>query len=402
MAKRGHGKANVSGAGIKKGNKAGMPTHDFDAYEEYFGKEATMARRASKSMKNVDLNENASLGEELSFMDRAKRGFMTHGGRGHGRKTPHGRGKRAANQPTRREMLYFVRDAVRHLREAPAMEISDNKVQMIDGVRRQATTHDFANTLARDLQFFDCGELTDYIENNWREMYPDEKVPPSPKVILPAPRVGLYANNWPDLDPYTNELNGSFCEFMFVCTPRLNNGSTTNFSIAVISRNVDQNRNDFVPKLLGTVDSEKGVFGVSPKYLEQQKLDRIPQSLRIVAGYLQTINNPRFVRRGKKTFSQMKKQSAKKVLRDFIAEQWNMVSWNVDKAVDAKNYEEGNGGRQGLHFRRGFFRRGESHWQNVQMIDGVWRQWIEGYEAGHPAFGVKKSYHLPRIKGENK
>jgi hypothetical protein len=115
-----------------------------------------------------------------------------------------------------------------------------------------------------------------------------------------------------------------------------------------------------------------------------------------VAALLQTINNPRFVRQGKKTFSQTKKQTVRKVLRDFIAEQWNMVSWNVDKAVDAKHYEEGNGGRQGLHFRRGFFRRGEPHWQNVQMIDGVWRQWIEGYEAGHPAFGVLKSYHLPR------
>ena len=349
-------------------------------------------RNSQSGFKVVETNENMSLGERMSMS--AMGGFLTHGGRGHGRKTAHGRGKRAANQPTRREMLYFVRDAVRHLREGPEMQIPNN---MVD-----ATTHDFANTLARDLQFFDCSELTEYIENNWREMYPDEQVPPSPKVILPAPRVGLYANNWPDLDPYTSELNGSFCEFMFVCTPRLNNGSTTNFSISVISRNVDQDRNDFFPKLIGTIDSEKGIFGVSPKYLEQQKLDRIPQSLRIVAGYLQTINNPRFVRRGKKTFTQMKKQSAKKVLRDFIAEQWNMVSWNVDKAVDAKNYEEGNGGRQGLHFRRGFFRRGESHWQNVQMIDGVWRQWIEGYEAGHPAFGVKKSYHLPRIKGENR
>tara|TARA_R100001440_G_scaffold54022_1_gene73841 strand:- start:33 stop:1331 length:1299 start_codon:yes stop_codon:yes gene_type:complete len=37
MAKRGHGKASVSNAGIKRGSKAGMPTHDFDAYADYFG-----------------------------------------------------------------------------------------------------------------------------------------------------------------------------------------------------------------------------------------------------------------------------------------------------------------------------------------------------------------------------
>ena len=151
-----------------------------------------------------------------------------------------------------------------------------------------------------------------------------------------------------------------------------------------------------------TIDSEKGVFGISSKNKNEDFSSRDSRSLRIVAAFLQTINNPRFVRRGKKTFSQMKKQSFKKVLRDFIAEQWNMVAWNVDKAVDAKNYEEGNGGRP-FTFRRGFFRRGESHWQNVQMIDGVWRQWIEGYEAGHPAFGVRKAttYHVLRERIED-
>ena len=386
MAKRGHGKASVTGAAIKRGSKAGLIEH-FDEYEKYFGKEATMARRASKSMKNIDLNEDASLGEQLSFVDRAKRGFMTHAGRGHGRQTPHGRGKRSKNQPTRREMLYFVRDTVRSLREAPARPLPHNLVP--------ATTHDFANTLARDIQFFDCSELTDYIEANMHEMYPNRQVPPSPKVILPAPAVGLYVNNWPDIDPYTREEDGTFGEVMFVCTPRLNDGSTTNFSITVLTRNIDHGRVEPFPNILGSIDSEKGEFGISPKSTRSEGIKEA-EALRIVAAFLQTINNPRFVRQGRKSVSQTKKHSLKKVLRDFIAEQWNMVSWNVDKAVDAKHYEEGNGGRQGLHFRRGFFRRAEAHWQNVQMIDGVWRQWIEGYEAGHPAFGVLKSYHLPR------
>ena len=351
------------------------------------------SKSTGKGFKESPLNEDLSLGERLSYIDKANRGFSTHSGRGHGRTTPHGRGKRSTIQPTRREMLYFVRDTVRGLREAPARQLPHNLVT--------ATTHDFANVLARDLQFFDCSELTDYIEVNMHEMYPNSQVPPSPKVILPAPRVGLYVNNWPDVDPYTMEEDGTFGEVMFVCTPRLNDGSTTNFSITVLTRNIAHGRVEPFPNILGTIDSEKGEFGISPKSTRSEGIKEA-EALRIVAAFLQTINNPRFVRQGKKTFSQMKKQSAKKVLRDFIAEQWNMVSWNVDKAVDAKNYEEGNGGRQGLHFRRGFFRRGESHWQNVQMIDGVWRQWIEGYEAGHPAFGVKKSYHLPRIKGENR
>lgn len=345
-----------------------------------------MARNTMKGMREAYLADNASLAERLSQSDRRGQGVI-HSGRGHGRQTAHGRGKRAANQATRREMLYFIRDTVRNLREAPERPIPRNA--------QKATTHDFANTLARDVQFFDCSELTDYVENNWMEMYPEMHIPPSPKVILPAPRIGIYVNNWPDIDPYTGEEDGTFGEIMFSCAPRLNDGSTTNFSVAVLTRNVDHNRMDAFPHLVGTIDSEKGEFGISPKSKGEKGLKE-STSLRVVAAYLQTINNPRFVRRGKKTFSQMKKHSLKKVLRDFIAEQWNMVSWNVDKAVDVKNYEEGNGGRQGLHFRRGFFRRGEPHWQNVQMIDGVWRQWIEGYEAGHPAFGVLKSYHLPR------
>lgn len=41
MAKKSHGKASVTSPTIKKSSRAGMPTHDFDAYEEYFGKNKT-------------------------------------------------------------------------------------------------------------------------------------------------------------------------------------------------------------------------------------------------------------------------------------------------------------------------------------------------------------------------
>ena len=255
-----------------------------------------MARKGKQKAYSSSVSkEGMSLGERLSV---GAMGNVTHSGRGHGRSTQHGRGKRAANQPTRREMLYFVRDTVRSLREAPASQLPHSLVS--------ATTHDFANTLARGVQFFDCSELTDYIESNYYEMYPDRKVPPSPKVILPAPAVGLYVNNWPDADPYTREEDGTFGEVMFVCMPRLNDGSTTNFSITALTRNIDHGIVEPFPKILGTINSEKGEFGISPKSTRSEGI-RESESLRIVAAFLQTINNPRFVRRGKKTFSQMKK-----------------------------------------------------------------------------------------------
>ena len=33
-----------------------------------------------------------------------------------------------------------------------------------------------------------------------------------------------------------------------------------------------------------------------------------------------------------------------------------------------------------------------------EFPNGRWWQWIEGYWAGHPAYGIKKGYHAPTLK----
>ena len=40
----------------------------------------------------------------------------------------------------------------------------------------------------------------------------------------------------------------------------------------------------------------------------------------------------------------------------------------------------------------------EEGWKNTTLRkDGLWYQWIEGFWSGHPAFGIKKAYHAPKM-----
>ena len=120
--------------------------------------------------------------------------------------------------------------------------------------------------------------------------------------------------------------------------------------------------------------------------------------MRQVVSLLRLINTPRFVMAGKREVSGVKRQSFKKAAGKFVPDAWNMVSWNVDKPVKAKDYKEGTGNRLPLHYRRGHWRMAEEGWKNTRWSAerNRWEQYIHGYEAGNPAFGWKKNYHLPR------
>jgi len=372
------------------------------------------AKATGSGFKEIPSSEDFSLGERLSYMDRSKRGIVTHSGRGHGRNTLHGRGKRSTNQPTRREMLYFVRDEVKRIRSNQNILNLQNMNGLIT-IPRFKTSYDVANTLARDTQFFDVSEITEYIDLNIKNMYPYDSVPPDKKVRLPAPITALYTNVYDGKTQTTKNKT----ELMMLCVSNSDDG--TSFDICTFQRDLSDPEDHShspvdvqIPTQLGSIDSNKGVFILKDgtinyeddmweqKPSEKWALKDQKIALRKVAAYLQTINKPRFVKTGKISYSQTKRLSAKKGLKRFIADQWNMVAWNVDEPVEVKSYEEGRGGRQALHYRRGFYRRALPHWEGAEIIDGLWRIYVEGYEAGHPAFGVKKSYHLPRIKGENR
>ena len=62
------------------------------------------------------------------------------------------------------------------------------------------------------------------------------------------------------------------------------------------------------------------------------------------------------------------------------------VKWNNGGVKDDKSDPEK------------YWRKAEKDWERSRWSEtrNRWEQYIHGYEAGHPAFGVKKSYHLPR------
>ena len=356
--------------------------------------------------------DNTGGTSDLAFrINNSSMGNITFSGRGHGRKTPHGRGPKTRGPRTmKRDMLYFVRDYVRELRaNNPLLE--ENWVHQtgwVDG-------RDIANYMVNDVQYFDCSEIWEYVWSALPEMYPDFEVPPSPDAIMPAKAVGLYINKWGNqLDEPIDNQN------MYLCIPTPDAEQSEEFQgrhyiVATLDHPYEEKPDGKAPyptpMPIGEVSVVEGyeMFDIYnfPEWKEnrgatEEWLDEaarvFSQHIRIVAALLATINQPRFVVQGKRDVSLVKRQSFKKAAGRFIPDSWNMITWNVDKPVKAKDHEENNGARLPLHFRRGHWRVGEKGWKNTRWSEtrNRWEQYIHGYEAGHPAFGVKKSYHLPR------
>lgn len=84
------------------------------------------------------------------------------------------------------------------------------------------------------------------------------------------------------------------------------------------------------------------------------------------------------------------------------SESWHLVEWDlsrqsVERAAKGKDFR-----RVPLHWRRGHFRKAEAHYASAvyrpAAVDGVnWFQWIAGQWVGHPAFGIKRSIHAPKM-----
>ncbi len=82
----------------------------------------------------------------------------------------------------------------------------------------------------------------------------------------------------------------------------------------------------------------------------------------------------------------------------YAADAWHKVTWNIGEEVKAKLTRDEPVRCMPLHYTRGHWRRAEEGWKNTTLRkDGLWYQWIEGFWSGHPAFGVKKAYHAPKM-----
>lgn len=80
------------------------------------------------------------------------------------------------------------------------------------------------------------------------------------------------------------------------------------------------------------------------------------------------------------------------------SDNWNFVRWNIGEGAKARAVAASGGSPRALHWRRGHWRTAEQHYKGaVQRGEDGWWQWIEGMWVGHPAFGVIKSVHAPKI-----
>jgi hypothetical protein len=115
-----------------------------------------------------------------------------------------------------------------------------------------------------------------------------------------------------------------------------------------------------------------------------------------VATTCSILNQPSFTK-CEPAGSRQERRAAKRS-GSYATDAWHKISWNIGEAVKAKLTRDEPTRCMPLHYTRGHWRKAEEGWNNVeQRKDGLWYQWIEGYWSGHPAFGIKRSYHAPKL-----
>jgi len=122
-----------------------------------------------------------------------------------------------------------------------------------------------------------------------------------------------------------------------------------------------------------------------------------------LAFLVMTINQTRYVMRSIAGTRQQRRNAHRGFGK--ATDAWTRISWNIDKPVVAKEPYDAGFHKKALHFRRGHWRIAEQHhpkskrrpYAKILKHRVLWWTWIEGYWAGHPAFGTQKSYHSPKI-----
>jgi hypothetical protein len=115
-----------------------------------------------------------------------------------------------------------------------------------------------------------------------------------------------------------------------------------------------------------------------------------------VAAICSLINQPSFTKREPAGSRQERRAASRS--GGYATDAWHKVTWNIGEEVKAKLTRDEPVRCMPLHYTRGHWRKAEEGWKNTtQRKDGLWYQWIEGFWSGHPAFGIKKSYHAPRM-----
>jgi len=122
-------------------------------------------------------------------------------------------------------------------------------------------------------------------------------------------------------------------------------------------------------------------------------------TLLTVGMFFSLVNQPRFVVRRAAGSRPARKRMAKS--HGIPTDSWHKIEWNLNKPRVEVGEKLGGGWNMPLHYKRGHWRKAQEHWEDVVIRkDGNPYKWIEGYWAGHPAYGTKKSYYAPKLGGK--
>tara|TARA_R110000744_G_C19221795_1_gene547178 strand:+ start:24 stop:920 length:897 start_codon:yes stop_codon:yes gene_type:complete len=261
----------------------------------------------------------------------------------------------------------------------------------------KVTPKEIANKMVQHCQFFDVSEIYKHAFEITGKIYPDKNVPPSTDAILPAPYTALYIdyNSFDDVEGKE--------EIIVYLSPTNQTLGSKNFSIITI-----KNPETEAPRLLGEIKTKlvngkevKSFCLASTALAESKKNPRLAYAdslwIRQVSTLLHLINKPRKVKINPLAQTrQAKRQIARGM--GFAVDAWHRVSWDIDKPVVAKEPYDKKFHNMPLHFNRGHWKKAlKHHPKSVQRdAENGWWTWVEGYWAGHPAFGIKKTYHVPK------
>ena len=166
---------------------------------------------------------------------------------------------------------------------------------------------------------------------------------------------------------------------------------------------------------LGNVDFDQRCLNAQSKHIEitpEDMKSEVPESVFIaiqksICAIIAAITNNSIIDINSSVSRQRKRkvESKHKIKNSY----WGKITWDIlNKKTNTSNNQDQKYFLP-LHWRRGHWRRSkQDHKNSVQRLYALnpqdkkrWWTWIDGYWAGHPAFGFKKSIYQPKV-GEQK
>jgi hypothetical protein len=255
----------------------------------------------------------------------------------------------------------------------------------------------------QDLQTFDCTKLVLFVRDHViPEMFYDEEpnsnIPSG--IHLPSKNLALYIDEFPWIFFLFQNQNNVHEFYMFNREQDFRNKPSTRFSARGYFN--FKTSKYYKRKIIGFRDGDK----IIEEEISQGKAT-INSSEKFVIAMIAAITNQNIT-----TYQPLGNRKEKRRLKsEYQVEnvKFGQISWNINGSNLSSKSKDDPQYHLPLHWRRGYWRRAEEEHPKSEMRPHAinpedrqkWWTWIEGYWAGHPAFGFKRSIYQPKV-GEKK